>query len=108
MNWEAELGPDERDDWDKFVAYQREHTVRAMDESAFVMSLIPQSTDFDIKFALETGIAVMMNKPILAVAVPGAEISPKLLAVCDEVIYVDVDTEDGRQQVAAAIERMKG
>jgi hypothetical protein len=108
MSWEDELDAGERREWDRFVAYQREHTVKAMEGSAFVMSLIPSEEAFDIKFAVETGMAIMLDKPILAIAAPGAKIPPKMLLVADIVLYVDIDTEDGRRQVEEAIKEMKG
>jgi hypothetical protein len=106
MTWEDELGAGERREWDRFVAYQREHTVKAMEGSAFVMSLIPSEEAFDVKFAVETGMAIMLDKPILAIATPGAKIPPKMLLVADKVLYVDVDTEEGRRQVAEAISQL--
>lgn len=106
MTWEDELDLDERARWERFVAYQREHTVKAMTDSAFVMSLVPGEGQFDIKFAVETGMAIMLDKPILAIATPGAKVPPKLARVADRVLYVDIDTEDGRRQVEEAIKGM--
>jgi hypothetical protein len=108
MSWEEELDPEQRAEWDRFVTYQREHTLKMMDESAFVCSLIPKTDEFDVKFAVETGMAIMLDKPILAVVAPGASISGKLAKVADLVVYADLDTEEGRVKVAKAIEEMKG
>lgn len=108
MSWEDELEPEQRQEWDRFVAYQREHTVKEMLDSALVISLIPSRGEFDVKFAVETGMAIMLDKPILAIAQPGASIPRKLLKVADRVLYnIDMDTEDGRRQVAEAIEEIK-
>ena len=102
-DWLEELDDEQRAEWETFVKHAREETLRAMDDSAFVMSLIPHEPD--VKFAVELGFAIMLDKPILAVAMPGADVPPKLRLVADEVIEADVDVEAGRQRVAQAIER---
>lgn len=106
MSWEDDLSPASRREWEAFVAYQREHTLKAMDESAFVASLVPSEDEFDVKFALETGMAIMLDKPIIAIVTPGATIPRKLALVADKVLYVDMDTEAGRQEVRQAISEM--
>lgn len=104
-DWLDELNPDERQGWDDFVDHFRRDALQKLDESAFVASLLPRG-DFDVKFAVETGAAIMLDKPILLIAQPDAHVPRKLLAVADEVVYVDIDTEVGRREVADAIARM--
>ena len=106
MTWVDELGPDELKEWDRFVAYQREHTLKGMIDSALVISLVPSEGDFDIKFAVETGMAIMLDKPILAIASPGATVPAKLARVADRVIYADLYTEDGVNQIKNAMEEI--
>lgn len=86
-------------EWDEFAAWHREHTVKAIESSAYVMSLVPTG-DVDVKFAVELGLAIMLNKPVIALAMPGTTIPPGLRKVADAVIIADLDTETGKQQVA--------
>ena len=90
-------------EWDDFVTYHREHTVKAIAESAYVMSLIPDADKVDVKFAVELGIAIMLDKPILAVVQPGVNVPDRLRQVADAVIVTDLDTEDGKAQAAREI-----
>jgi len=101
-DWLDELTPDERAEWERFVDHVRRSTLQGIDKSAFVISLVPRG-ETDIKFAVELGLSIMLDKPILAVVMPGAEVPDKLRLVADRIIRADVDLEAGRQQVAAAM-----
>jgi hypothetical protein len=90
-------------EWDRFVAHQREHTVKAMQESAYVMSLIPEAGKVDIKFAVELGMAIMLDKPILALVQPGTPVPPGIWKIATGVIVADLDTESGRDKAARGI-----
>lgn len=65
----------------------------------------------DAKLAVETGFAVLLDKPIIGVVTPGAKASAKFIAVCDELIEADMNTPAGRAsaraRLAAALERME-
>ena len=104
-DWLDELDDEQRAEWDAFVARFRRDALAKMSDSAFVASLVPRG-GFDVKFALETGTAILLGKPILAVVAPGGELPGKLGLVADEVVHADVDTEAGREAIAAAIERL--
>lgn len=93
------------DGWDDFVAHTRRVTVEGLAASAFVMSLVPRGEP-DIKFAVELGLSIMLDKPILAVVLSGSAVPEKLRRVADEVVVADVDTEEGVALVAAAVNRM--
>jgi hypothetical protein len=108
-DWLDRLPDDERDEWDRFVAWQQEHTVKKMAASRLAMTLVPRG-DTDVKFAVELGLAIMMGKPIIALALPGATVPYGLRKVADEIIVADLDTEAGREQadrqMKAAIARV--
>jgi hypothetical protein len=101
-DWDKELEGEDKEAWERFVAYQREHTMHAMMDSAFVMSIVPQEAD--IKFAVELGMAIMLNKPLFCVVHPDATIPDKLRRVADFIAFVDIDTEEGRDSLARQIE----
>jgi hypothetical protein len=104
-DWESELTPEQREQWEAYVDHFRRETLQKMAESGFVMQLVPDREHFDVKFATELGCSIMLDKPILAVVMPGAEISGKLRLVADEIIVADIDTEAGRKLVGEQIKR---
>lgn len=105
-DWLDQLEADEQAEWERLVEHFRRDALEKMDESAFVASLVPKSDKFDVKFAMETGAAILLGKPILAIVMPGAELPGKLALVADEVVEADMDTEEGRNLVHQAISRM--
>jgi hypothetical protein len=104
-DWLDDLTSEQRADWDDFVEHFRRDAVQKLEESAYVASLVPRG-EFDVKFALETGAAILMGKPMLAIIQPGAEMPGKLGLVADEIVEADVDTEEGRAKVTAALARL--
>jgi hypothetical protein len=102
-DWLDRLPDDERQEWERFVDQTRRQTLHGMAESAFVLSLVPAGDRTDIKFAVELGLAIMLDKPLVAVVMPGAPVPAKLRRVADRIIEADIDREAGRQKVAAAM-----
>lgn len=91
-----DLSPAERRSWDKFVAHVRGEVVDMVDSASFFMSLVPDG-EVDVKFAVELGLGIMYDKPIVAVAMNGVKVPPGLRRVAHAVIEIDdVDTEAGR------------
>lgn len=76
-------------------------------DSAIVMSLVPDDRTGDVKWWVELGASIAMNKPILAVAFTGELINPKLEAVADEIVYVDPKSDlSENPDLSAALKRM--
>lgn len=105
-DWVELMDDEARAEWDKFVANFREDALMKMTNSAFVAQLVPGKGSFDVKFAVELGASIMLDKPILAILLPGTEIPEKLRLIADEIVEADLDTEDGRQLVQEAFRRM--
>ena len=105
-DWVDSLDDEQRREWDAFVEHVRKDAVTKIADSAFVISLVPDHVD--VKFAVELGLAIMLDKPIIAVTMPGADVPPKLRQIADEVIAVDIDIEEGRRRLAAVIDRITG
>jgi hypothetical protein len=93
-------------EWHEFVRNVRESAVKQIESSAFVMSLVPDDDEPDIKFAVELGLSIMFNKPLLIVAARGRDVPDRLRRVADEVVEVDLDTEAGAAELSAAISRI--
>ena len=99
-----EMDAEQETAWNEFVSHFREDALLKLDSSAFVVSLVPG--EFDVKFAVELGAAIMFDKPILAVLSPESLVPERLKRVCDELVIADVDTEEGRELIRDAILRM--
>ena len=102
-DWERDLTDDEREQWEEFVRNVREDALAKIADASFVVSLMP-SGEADIKYAVELGLSIMLDKPLLVVAHPDATVPRHLQRVSDTIVYADLDTEEGREVVAAAIQ----
>lgn len=77
-----------------------------MRDSALVMQLVPDG-DGDVKFWVELGASIMMNKPILALVFGDTEIPAKLALIADEIVRLPEGVNpDASDELAAAIKRM--
>lgn len=75
--------------------------------SVIGMALTPRGEP-DVKFAVELGMMIMLDKPILLVVQPGQDVPRKLLAVADEVVEMDwaAPRDDARLHLQDAITAM--
>lgn len=105
-DWLSRLSESERQEWEMFVKDAQDELQPKLEQSGFVMSLVPDQDKVDVKFALETGMAILMDKPIVIVAIPGTHIPSKLRKVADEVIVSDIRTPAGQRHVSEVIARM--
>ena len=106
-DWLDGLTPAEREQWDAIVDHTRAELIPKLAGSALVMSMVPKGPT-DVKFALELGMSVMLDKPIVALIAPGGGCPPKLCQVADLVIEADPDTSEGQQAIAAALKTFMG
>jgi nucleoside 2-deoxyribosyltransferase len=103
MSWDEQLSASERAEWDAWVTHVRENTVQQMAESAFVMSLVTDDEP-DIKFAVELGLAILLGKPIVVLALHGQPVPPRLREIADTVVEIsDMDTEAGQAEMQAKL-----
>lgn len=79
-----------------------------MQESAVTISLVPESGRGDVKFWVELGASIMLDKPIIAVTIGDAEIPGKLRQVADEVVRLESldDTVGSARLLTAALGRV--
>jgi hypothetical protein len=91
--------------WQSFVDHVRRDALVKMTDSAAVVSICPPGEP-DIKFAVELGLAIMLDKPLLILVGPGRDVPEHLRRVADELVVADVDVEEGRQLVQQALERL--
>lgn len=82
--------------------------VPKLEDSAMTISLVPEG-ETDIKFAVELGLSIMMDKPIIAVFRPGTKIPERLARVADEIVEADFsDMQDTQRRIMAATKRIAG
>lgn len=81
-----------------------------LESSAVAVSIVPNDREGDVKFWVELGASIMMDKPIIALAIGEQDIPPKLELVADEIVRVDSseDLKDPRTSgaVAEALKRV--
>lgn len=80
----SDYGPE----FDAYAKRIRAELVPMIEDSACTVSIVP-SGEVDIKFAVELGVSIMLDKPIIAVVAPGAKVPAKLVAVADRILEVD-------------------
>lgn len=62
---------------------------QSLRDSSMVVVLMPHA-EFDAKIAVEIGLAILLDKPIVAVIRPGVQVSEKLARTVDHFIELDV------------------
>lgn len=76
-------------EWEERV---RTKLIPKIEGSALTVSIAPRGEP-DIKFSVELGLSIMLDKKIIVVCEPDQVLSDKLRAVADEV--VEIDWRDG-------------
>lgn len=94
-------------EWAKHVL---EDMAPKMANSAYVMQLVPtgEHSVGDVKFWVELGASIMMDKPILAIMVEGQEVPEKLKLIADRIVRVPPGSPDDtwRERLSAGVEQM--
>lgn len=104
MSWDENLSPSERAEWDRWVAHIRADTVGKIAESAMVMSLVPDGEP-DVQFAVELGLGILMNKPIVLLAINKRDVPEGLARIAHAIVEVDdFDTEAGQLELQRKLE----
>jgi nucleoside 2-deoxyribosyltransferase len=100
----SQYGP-EFDAWAKRILRE---VVPKVEGSDIFISITPSSPDqVDVKFAVELGLAIMMDKPIIATMKPGTKVPAKLAAVVDKFVEMDFDNiPDSRQRLGEATQEL--
>lgn len=83
----------------------RTELVPKLRESALTVSLVPRG-DSDVKFAVELGMSIMLDKPIIAVVAPGAKVPDKLVQVADLIVEGDVTDPGFGGRIQAAVSKI--
>lgn len=85
--------------------------VPKLSSSECSISIMPKDGIGDVKFWVELGASIMMDKPIIAVAFEDAPVPPKLALVANEIVRLPHGLDDdpeGRAAMLAALRRVLG
>lgn len=97
--------PEQQKEVDRFIKAFEAEALPHLRTSA--MSLTIYTGAFDSKIALEFGAALLLDKPILVMALKGARIPTKMLAVVDEIVEVDdIEAPENKQKLQRGITRL--
>lgn len=89
-------------EWRRFEDRVRKELIPKLDGSAASVSLVPDGKG-DVKFAVELGFSIMLDKPIIAVVAPGVNVSRKMRMVADRVIVGQPGDEGFEDQLMDAL-----
>lgn len=92
-------------DFQEFAQLVRELVAPNIKASAYVITIAPEGGNADIKQAVEIGLAILMNKPLIVLKMPGRVVAEKLLRIADHIVEGDMNTEDGRDSVMAQLKQ---
>ena len=85
----------------------RRELVPMIEESAITVSVAPPSGEFDVKIAVELGVSILLDKPIIAVIPAGRTASPALLRVADRTFEMpEPVTEGAVRELYALVEQV--
>lgn len=87
----------------KFARSVQEDLVPAMKGSAYVMTIAPDGGAVDVKIAVEIGFAILLDKPLIVLKMPGRPVAERLLRIADHVVEGDMTTEAGKEAMFAKL-----
>jgi hypothetical protein len=70
----------------RWVRHVLDEMAPKLADSVLAISLVPDDRTGDVKFWVELGASICMNKPIVAVLLGDAPVPPKLALVADEIV----------------------
>ena len=90
--------------WEEHV---KEVLIPMLEGTAVSITLVPQGPG-SIRFAVELGLSIMLDKPIIALVRPGSRIPAALARAADEIVEVDLknDLDAAERSISAAFARV--
>jgi len=88
----------------RFARHVLKDTVPKISVSAYVMTIAPEGGTRDIKQAVEIGLCILMDKPLIVFKQNGRVVAERLLRIADHVIEGDMNTPEGREALSARLQ----
>ena len=90
----------------RWMRHVRKDLVPKIGRSNVVISIAPHKGKTDVKFAVELGMSIMLDKPILVVAATNDDVPPKLRAVADKIVIGDITDHNYADRIMEAMREM--
>lgn len=94
-------------DVQEWARHVREDLVPKVRQSAVGVSLVT-AAEPDVKFAVELGMMILLDKPIIAVVYPGVVVPEHLTRAADALVEGPTDSPGFGDRLQAAITRVLG
>lgn len=105
-----QLDPWEEPTMKAWLKDARVHLIPKMHDADTIIHLVPDG-EGDLKYAIELGLSIIMDKPIIAVAIDGRPVPAKLALVADRVVHMtseEFGTKAGQAKFYEAMESVMG
>jgi len=94
-------------EWRAYVTHVRTTLVPMIEDSAMSISIVPKDPEsVDVKFAVELGLCIMLDKPIILAVREGTVLSEHLRRVADEIVVGNPDDPGVQAAFMEAINRV--
>lgn len=97
-----------RPEFERYAEHVRKELLPKLKDSNAFISITPMNAkEVDVKFAMEIGLAIMLDKPIVAIIRPGTKIPEKFSRVVDRFVEVeDISDPDSKKRLMQAVEEI--
>jgi hypothetical protein len=92
----------------EFAQHVQADLIPKIQSSAVSLMIQQPDVAIDVKYAVELGCCILLDKPIIVVALPGAPVPDALRKVAHSVVEGDPQTPDGSQALQEAITAVMG
>ncbi|HEV8639399.1 MAG TPA: hypothetical protein VG370_34760 [Chloroflexota bacterium] len=100
-------GPGVSDEERRYFAHARRVLLPMLRGSHAYLGICP--AEVDVKFALELGLAILLDKPLIFLVLRGRTLPEKLRRVADAVVEMDdLDDPASRGRLAAVLQEFTG
>lgn len=90
-----------------YVTHVRTHLVPKLMDTDMTISIVPTNPeDVDVKFAVELGLSVMLDKPIILAVHPGTVLPEKLVQVANRIVIGDLHDQSTKDELMSAIQEV--
>lgn len=101
------MDPNDDPDLEAWTDQVRTVLIPMIESSEMTVSICPTSGDgVDIKFAVELGASIMLDKPIIVAVPPGRSVPDGLARVAHEIVEIGDDPEVASRRIGEAVSRI--
>jgi hypothetical protein len=110
--WEIEREWEIDPEFQAWVMHVRTKVAPMVSDSGMTISIVPKTPeDVDVKFAVELGLSIMFDKPLILCCDPSTEIPDRLRRVADHIVVGDTrdqSTQHALQDAVRAVWKEQG